>query len=283
MINIRRFLLLSLFYLISTASKAQDKSLLWEVTGKGLPAPSYIFGTVHVICAQDFTLKDKVMKAFDRSSRLVLEVDLTDSTELKTAQKMMMSPTKLSSHLTPAEQLQLDSSLQKHYNIRLAQVENLEPIALESMMALKAVSCTDRKMYEMELIQRAREQKKPIGKLETMAEQISYLKKGFTASDMVRHLQLVPEYSRYFSEMISHYKNEDLESLNKFAVDHRFMNDTSRYWLLDVRNNNWADIMPSMMQEGSVFFAVGAIHLVGEKGILALLKTEGYTVKPVFK
>src|SRR5687768_17162785 len=97
MINIRRFLLLSLFFVISTASKAQDKSLLWEVTGKGLPAPSYIFGTVHVICAQDFTLKDKVMKAFDRSSRLVLEVDLTDSTELKTAQKLMMSATKLSS------------------------------------------------------------------------------------------------------------------------------------------------------------------------------------------
>ena len=43
----------------------------------------------------------------------------------------------------------------------------------------------------------------------------------------------------------------------------------------------WMRIMPAMMSKNGVFFAVGAIHLVGEKSILKLLKKDGYTITPV--
>ena len=49
------------------------------------------------------------------------------------------------------------------------------------------------------------------------------------------------------------------------------------------RNANWAKAMPKIMAADPTLFAVGAAHLCGEKGVLALLKEQGYTVEPVKK
>ena len=47
------------------------------------------------------------------------------------------------------------------------------------------------------------------------------------------------------------------------------------------RNANWAKLMPRIMADKATFFAVGAGHLPGEKGVLQLLQSAGYTVEGV--
>ena len=47
------------------------------------------------------------------------------------------------------------------------------------------------------------------------------------------------------------------------------------------RNQAWAEKLPSIMKTAPTFVAVGALHLPGEKGVLNLLKKQGYTVEPV--
>ena len=46
---------------------SEPKALLWSVSGNGLTAPSYIYGTIHLICPDDFkisaTLKEKIKEA----------------------------------------------------------------------------------------------------------------------------------------------------------------------------------------------------------------------------
>ena len=83
--------------------------------------------------------------------------------------------------------------------------------------------------------------------------------------------------------MIRAFKNEDLPELDKLLKDKRLMNDSQEYWMLTDRNQNWASDMPAMMQTESILFAVGAGHLMGEKGLIELLRAKGYTVKPVFQ
>jgi uncharacterized protein YbaP (TraB family) len=51
--------------------------------------------------------------------------------------------------------------------------------------------------------------------------------------------------------------------------------------LLVTRNKNWIPVMGEMMKTQPVFFAVGAGHLGGKNGVIALLRQEGYTVVPV--
>ena len=46
------------------------------------------------------------------------------------------------------------------------------------------------------------------------------------------------------------------------------------------RNQNWIPIMREMMNQESVFFAVGAGHLGGIKGVIHLLRLEGYSLRP---
>jgi len=47
------------------------------------------------------------------------------------------------------------------------------------------------------------------------------------------------------------------------------------------RNANWAKLMPQIMADKATFFAVGAGHLPGEKGVLQLLKNAGYMIEGV--
>ncbi|MGB1318428.1 MAG: TraB/GumN family protein, partial [Flavobacteriales bacterium] len=47
------------------------------------------------------------------------------------------------------------------------------------------------------------------------------------------------------------------------------------------RNNRWIVSMKEMLPKNSTFFAVGAMHLIGETGLIKQLKAEGYTVEAV--
>jgi uncharacterized protein YbaP (TraB family) len=51
--------------------------------------------------------------------------------------------------------------------------------------------------------------------------------------------------------------------------------------LLDDRNKNWIMQLPGIMKEQPAFIAVGALHLAGENGLVALLRKQGYIVTPV--
>jgi uncharacterized protein YbaP (TraB family) len=47
------------------------------------------------------------------------------------------------------------------------------------------------------------------------------------------------------------------------------------------RNKAWSEKLPAIMKTAPTFIAVGALHLPGDKGLLNLLKKQGYTVEPV--
>ena len=247
---IKMFISLSVFVATSSEGISQEKSLLWRVSGNGLSHPSYIYGTVHLICADDYVMKNKVVSAFQQTEKLVVEVDLSDPKEMQAGAQLMNTGRKISDSLSEAEEKILDSILQKQFRINLSQVDSVHPAVLESMMARSVVKCKDRKTYDLEFIKEANQQGKPVDQFETMLQQVDYLKKVFSAKDVVRHGQLLAENEKLFSEMIIQYKNEDIEGLARIAQDRRFMTDAAQYWLLDSRNNNWVKKNASYDENG---------------------------------
>jgi len=81
--------------------------------------------------------------------------------------------------------------------------------------------------------------------------------------------------------MMEAYKEQDLEKLGDFIKNSGDGMMQYEDMLLNNRNRNWVLKLKTIMNERAVTIAVGAGHLPGDKGLIELLKKEGYTVKPV--
>ncbi|WP_281322904.1 TraB/GumN family protein [Flavobacterium aestivum] len=256
-----------------------ENSVLWEVSGNGLTKPSYLFGTVHMICGKDYVMQPKAVAAFSKTSKLALEINVADPNEIALVQQMAIGKEPLSKKLTAKQIAQLEEVLQKSGGFTLAQVDSYTLETVMSLLFMKSFGCTDLKFYEMEFVSKAKESSKPVVGLEKAIEQVEMLCKSFTDDEMISYLQQInPDMC---TEMIKDYVSEDINSLYKMTTSNKVMSANTKKILLDNRNENWSKIMPVMMQKESVFFAVGAAHLAGELGIVNLLKKAGYTVKSI--
>src|SRR6476620_12372289 len=62
-------------------------SLLWEVSGKGLAAPSYLYGTMHMVCAEDTKMSDGLKAAIKKSRQVYFELDMDNMEEMMSVLK----------------------------------------------------------------------------------------------------------------------------------------------------------------------------------------------------
>src|SRR3712207_6729642 len=66
----------------SFVTATDEKSLLWEISGKELTKPSYFFGTMHLLCAEDTELNQTIKMLIRAVDQIYLEVDLDNASEL---------------------------------------------------------------------------------------------------------------------------------------------------------------------------------------------------------
>ncbi|MGN7759501.1 TraB/GumN family protein [Chryseobacterium sp. 22532] len=259
-----------------------ENSTLWEVSGNGLTQPSYIAGTCHIMCSQDFEIKPKVMKALEKSDNLVMEINYTDPAEMTAMQKMYQTDKKLSDQLSPEEAKELDKIL-ADYGTDLKKMDNSSSQALYALISMKAIPCpqTEVKLYEIELLKNALKSKKKVFGLEKVEDQMTSINKAYDLKAVIQQLKMGKEYEILLKKMITAFKKEDVQSLYTLFKDDKMMNAEQEKTMLTDRNKNWAEKMPEVMKKESAFFAVGGAHLMGENGIIQLLRSKGYTVKPV--
>ena len=265
------------------AQKHLENSLLWEIKGNGLEQSSYLYGTYHLLCPEDFLIKEKTLNAFDKSSQLILEVNFGDTAEINSVQRKLSTARKISDLLTRDEQIRLDTALRKYYSIGYKQVENVSAMMLSSLIIQKGIKCADVKNPELELIKRAGGQNKTVGQLETALAQIDFLNKAFSPSMLVAQIEQTPFYLEVSANLLKDYKAENMLELEKIFTNPVYMTDEATKWLFTIRNHNWVKKMPEMMKEKSTFFAIGALHLIGDEGLINLLRDQGYTVNAIIQ
>lgn len=257
-----------------------ENSLLWEISGNGLTEPSYLYGTMHMMCEADFMIKEKVKNAIENTDKLALELDFDDPTELMAMQNMTTSTKPLSERLSNEDYAKLDKFLQSQLGMGAKNFENYTLIGIMSMVMFKSLNCPP-KMYEVEFMQQAMANKKEILGLEKVETQVTGFSESYTDEEFIEQLKYYN--TSYFDEMVAIYKEESLNELYNMVTDEKFMDAEAKTIMLDNRNKNWVAIMPELMNAQPVFFAVGAGHLPGENGVINLLRNAGYSVKPVLK
>ncbi|WP_395377829.1 TraB/GumN family protein [Marinicella sp. W31] len=265
-------------------SAGKDNSLLWKITGKGVEQPSYLFGTIHLICEDNFAFKPKITEALSKVEQLYLEIDMDDDAEMHKLQTgFVLKDKTLYDLIDDDKEEEIDRLLKAQVGMGLKNFKQTRPFAIYSLLAYKAAGCVLPVTYETELIKEVAAEKMPVLGLETVEEQMLMVEKtGMDdANSLLLQLQMHEENVKAFAELVKYYRQEDLIGLEKMMQEQAEELGFSMEYLLDERNRNWVKVMPDIFKDKATFFGVGAGHLMGTNGVINLLKREGYTVEPV--
>jgi uncharacterized protein YbaP (TraB family) len=267
-----------------------DNSLLWEVRGKGIKQPSFIFGTIHLIPEADYLLSPATRQAFDQCDAVAFEIDLEKMSDISAMLPLLMKAFMRDGvtlrTLLNADDYRLVQQQLAQSGIPMMLVERVKPMFLSALMGQGGdtdIGSGATKSYELELLDMARKSAKPVHGLETAAYQMSMFDSipyAAQAEMLVQSMKMGSTEDDGMRRMIDAYKNQDLHALQQMIAQESGMGDYTAL-LLDRRNANWIPVIERLMREQRVFVAVGAGHLPGEQGVIALLRSAGYQVKPV--
>jgi uncharacterized protein len=281
----KRFQLILLLLFISSkivVAQQGQKSLLWEISGNGLQQPSYLYGTIHLICSEDIQLTNAAQNAFVKSSELYLELDLDDPILLSNLKQKTTSQQDLKSLLSKKRYEKLSSYFVTELGFSIEILGKIKPFYLLSYTYKALVGCENPISIESVLVAMARAEAKPINGLETLEQQTTIFEKipqKRQAHILAKQIQRKKEQKTTFRKLLSLYKNSDIEALLKATKKSptRKLNKL----LLKKRNEDWLTKIPKIAERQTTFFAVGAAHLGGKNGLVQLLQKKGFTVKAI--
>lgn len=288
------FSLLSIFLLRASACSPQqdnssgaDKttSLLWEITGNGLSKPSYLYGTIHLIDKKDFYVRPLIDSMLLHADQVAFEIKLDDMAALMSLQGMMALPEgqTIKGMTSPEDYEKLRKYFADSLETDLADMDKQKPFALIQKVTENFIK-GEQESFELHFLMECIQHKKTILGLETVADQMAIFDSIPYAEQIGWLLESIDSSTAYndiFSDLVRFYKEEDLDSIAKC------MNESSPELMayadefIYSRNRKWIPVMADMMKDKTTFIAVGAGHLPGDEGVIALLRKAGYTVKPI--
>ena len=262
-------------------------TLLYEISGKGLASPSYLFGTMHILCADDAKLSDAMKQIIKETGQVYFEIDMDNLQEMMGAlQYLRMNDGKqLSDFLTSAEYDRVKKYFEKNRTLLpFSMMNRFKPYFISSLIGEQMMTCEKKNGMETLIMSESRQYDKEIRGLETtkfqagIFDSIPYDKQ---AKDLVNYIDSIDNYKEVTEQLVEVYKDQDLQQLD--SLMHKSDPGMEKYMdlLLYDRNKNWVKQMPEIMAAKPTLFAVGAGHLPGKLGVISLLKKAGYTVKPV--
>lgn len=276
------------------------KGLLWKVEKDGT-APSWLFGTMHMTDPRVVDLPARADDAFAESETLVIETtDILDQSAMTAAMfqhpelTMFTGKTSLTDLLSDDEEEAVRTALDKR-GVPLDSVKKMKPWMLVSLVALPACEMqrksAGKPVLDVLLAHRAKKDGKAVKGLESVTEQfeamasvpmdvhvrglVDTLKLGDKADDVVETMIIL--YERGETGMFWPLFNAVLPSSEGDKSGYAEFEEA----VVKARNHTMLERAKPIIDAGDAFIAVGALHLPGAKGLVALLADAGYTVTAV--
>ncbi|TDH28917.1 TraB/GumN family protein [Segetibacter sp. 3557_3] len=263
--------------------QSQAQSLLWEVSGKGLQQPSYLFGTMHIMCKADLTVPDVVRQKVTAAKQVIMEIDLDDPGMMKDMMTgMLMKDSSLDQFMSAGTFDSVSTIFQKSAGLPLQMMKKVKPILLLPMIYPSIMQCQP-EGWEKVFQELATEQNKEIKGLETILEQMKVIEsiphaeqvQMFTSS-----LFNLDSLKTELNKLIAVYKTKDINKVYELTTSSKDF-DMYESQMLTTRNIKWIPVMVKEATAMPTFFAFGAAHMGGKTGVIELLRKQGFTVKPI--
>jgi uncharacterized protein len=262
-----------------------SQGLLWTIT-KEDKETSYLFGTIHVSDKEITTLPDIVYKALHDTDQFVMEA-IPDSEQMMLfSRTMFFSDGQLLSKFVDDSIYDKTKEILSSYQLGSAAVSVMKPWAAFLVMNYPP---DQGEPLDMVLLSLARQNGADVAGLESLKEQVEIFsqlnmeEQVKLLTDTVCHYDIVRED---FSIMKSLYLKRDLAGLYNYAQRYSISNEPvynrlMKKLILD-RNHIMAERMQAVLEKGNAFIAIGAMHLAGKDGVLALLEKQGYSVLAIY-
>lgn len=277
-----RFKTFILFLITSTCLFAQENnSLLWKITGNNLSKPSYLYGTMHVSDKIAFRLDDVFYEALNNAEYVALESDPN---------------LWLDYYIENENAIDFNNSFKSGFYKKAFAITQPKPQAMASVLGFNG-QMLNKILYRTNTVSQNFEE-------ETYLDMFIYqackkFNKKFVALEDIEESSYMVERSQlnmnkeepdswlskklqkesYYNLLQNAYRERNIffiDSLNKAMYT-----DNHLKYMLYERNRIMAKGIDATAQKGSVFIGIGAAHLAGEEGVIALLRDYGYTVTPL--
>lgn len=314
---------------LPAAAQPLAKTLLWEISGNGLPAPSYLYGTMHVRRPRAFRFNDSVLPKLQACHTFALELDFdtmmgeilhdylatndgvarllrlmrgdtTDSVDrafdrpYAARQWVDVADDGSNPANIEARQLEDDGSDRSTFEEMTLSLDDWQEDQLDAireqllrtlgrgLVAGSDVDSGDKPtIVDAFLYGTAKNGGKRVVGLERLIEQIVLPDgpDGITLPQPSRRSKHRSKREMSLERVFELYCDADLESINAVSLA---VYSAERYRkIFTVRNLNMVDRAIPLMREHPTFIAVGAGHLPGDSGMIALFRQRGFNVEPV--
>ena len=266
------------------------KGLLWRVSKEGT-APSYVFGTIHVPDPRVLDIPDPVSRALARSRRYYMESVQGEHEAARLFEASQFDDGRRLEPLIGADAYAKVAAMLRERGVTDEVIARLKPWAALTNLTVTPEDY-DRITLDQKLLELARSRKLRVAGLEGVEEQIAVFDRIplDTQVQLLRHaLDHRDELAAMIEPTIQAWLRRDLAGIDRagYRAAERYPEMAEHYRILHrrvVENRSivMAHRLTIPLREGGTFVAVGADHLYGEEGMLALIEKQGYRVKRVY-
>ena len=278
------------FTLIQEGSAEQAKNFLWSVRSKTTTV--YILGSVHFLKEESYPLNPVIETAFNKSSILVVEANVNDPGKADIqnllSRAVYAGDETLDKRISP-ETYRYTQKEAERIGLPVELIQKQKPwyLALTfEALELMRLGFDPKFGVDVRFLSKAQASNKKIAELESLNEQINLLS-GFTDSDqellLLYTLKNLNVVSREIGRIVKSWTAGDergVESVLTESVREEPRLAPMIKKLIDDRNIGMVSKIEGYLKTGQTYFVVvGAGHVVGNKGIVNMLKEKGYLVQ----
>ncbi|ALA94582.1 hypothetical protein PGJ_00020090 [Porphyromonas gingivalis AJW4] len=288
----RQTILFWFFLLVGSCVFAQEvgkrDALLWEISGNGLTEPSYLLGTCHIV---PYTYTDSIpgyKDAYVSVRQVVIEHDvrpesLTALMPRLQANMMLPSDTTYAMLYSPEELEELNQFLQSAGMGSVDQIP-LRPsiVSFFVSMGAETMRLQGQEPMDVGVVVHGLADGKEAVFFETQDEawdamQYLLFSKGLKeqAKDLLKTVRDIQKEQNPLAKLVRDYKAQQIEAV----FEGQYMTPQDMERLVYRRNARWMEKIPALLSAKPTLIAVGAGHLIGEKGLVQELRTRGYKLR----
>ena len=281
------FALMLTIALLQVAPGAWADAPVWRVTDG--ESTVYLGGTVHLLRPEDYPLPEEFDQAYEGSSELFFETDISSMNDLSVQAQMLQQLTYSDGRtLKDVLDTQAYAALETYtagVGMPLMMLEQFKPgmiVSTLQVLEFQRMGFTPQGVDAFFNTQ-ALTDDKSVSALETLDEQIGFLAamgEGYESEFIMMSLEDLDSTAKLMDEMIGAWRVGDSEALQTLFVDDMLERAPAVYdSLLRQRNLRWVPQIEAMFNDPDTeFVLVGAAHLVGADGLVELLRARGYDI-----
>ena len=267
--------------------ESSRRSFLWKATGAR--GSVYLVGSVHLLTKDYYPLSASLEAAFEDSDLLVEEVDFAEmlkpETQVQTMARGLLPAGQSLDKVVSADTLSLVSQRVSALGMPIEPLKRFKPWSLALMLlglewqkaGFDPALGLDRHFYDQ-----ARSQGKAVKGLETVAFQLSRFDEMNNEQQerlLVQSLKELDTQRSAVAVLADAWKAGDVATIEGIVLQELKLETRLYERLLVDRNRMWLPQIESLFERARpAFIVVGAAHLVGPDGLLAMLTAKGYAI-----